>query len=140
MNAIVQGDSSNVNGNFVKDTGRDIIHAAVLSVVLSVCMATGCVASSWYEKIPQYTDTLRGSRLVDELLCGHPLRLYEFCRFRHDCFLKLNQWLLDNTEFRGSRYVSSKEKLVIFLYICGHGASFRNACEIFQHSKDTISR
>ena len=135
MNAIVQADSSNVDDNFVKDTSGDIIHAAVLSV----CMATGCIASSWSRKFLNTRIRYEG-RLVDELLCGHPLRLYEFCRFRHDCFLKLNQWLLDNTEFRGSRYVSSKEKLVIFLYICGHGASFRNACEIFQHSKDTISR
>jgi hypothetical protein len=74
---------------FDNDSEND--HDAIEAAILATCIATSWIASLWYVKLPQYTDRLRGARLVDELLYGHPLRLYEFCRIRHNCFLKLHQ-------------------------------------------------
>lgn len=114
--------------------------AVVDTSIIASGLAVGWWALNVLDKTPQYTDGMRGARLVRELLDGHPLRLYEFTRLDRHCFEKLHTWLLDNTDLKGSQYMSSKEKLLIFLYIAAHGVSFRNACEVFQHSKETIHR
>ena len=54
--------------------------------------------------------------------------------------LDLRDWVVERGLLWSTRYVSVEEQLVTFLWIIGHGATNREAQELFQHSGDTISR
>ena len=46
-------------------------------------------------------------------------------------FERLLAWLLSNTSFSSSRHVEAAEKLMMFLWIVGHGCSNRDVVERF---------
>lgn len=86
---------------------------------------------------------LTGEQWVQDVLNGHPRRCQEQIRMSASVFLSLEKWIGAHTEIRNSRHhkgISIMQKLVIFLWITGHGASNRDAQERFQHSGQTISR
>jgi hypothetical protein len=86
------------------------------------------------------TSSLSGEAWTQELLGGHPGRFLENCRLEKDTFILLKQQLVSVGHLKASRFVSSDQQLLIFLWICGHNASVRQAQERFQHSGETISR
>lgn len=93
-------------------------------------------------KIPR-TLTLTGELWVQDILTGNPLRCQEQFRMPVSTFEALEEWAYQHTEIRDSRNhqgISAREKLAIFLWTAGHGASNRDAQKQFQHSGDTISR
>jgi hypothetical protein len=55
-------------------------------------------------------------------------------------FLCLEAWLVANTNITSSEVISVGQKLLIFLNICGPGATFRQIAEHTAHSLATISR
>lgn len=69
--------------------------------------------------------------------------LFDDTRLRREVWDSLLDYLVGKGWLRDSRGRSScqaAEKLLIFLYICGQGASFRNARGRSGHSLETISR
>lgn len=106
-----------------------------------LCAVLQCIPTTIYTPPgirTMYTDAFRGAELTDELLSGHPGRIFDMTRLRREVFLELLNWLCQNTELKDSRHVSAAEKLVTFLFICAHAIKFRIAAETFQHSIRTI--
>jgi hypothetical protein len=110
------------------------------AAIYASTLAVGYYCLSMTIRSLQYTDIERGERHTHELINGHPLRLYEATRFHQAPFARLHDWLLANTSLESTRYMSSQQKLVIFLVAVAKGAAVRTLCEDFQHSKNTISR
>ena len=88
-----------------------------------------------------------GKQYVEELLnCGHEDRIYQVLRMQLVSFYALQDWCLEHTKLRSSRNqkhirgVTIEEKLAIFLFIVGKGASNRDTQEQFSHSGRTISQ
>lgn len=76
----------------------------------------------------------RGEEVARELL-HFPTRLLPFARCNNAQFELLHTTLgVDD-----GRWISSKQKLLIFLHITGHGCGLSSCAETFQHSKATIS-
>ena len=97
----------------------------------------------YIHKIPCRTLKLTGELWVQDVLNGHPRRYQEQFRMSASIFLSLEKWISTHTEIRNLRKhegISIMQKLAIFLWITGHGASNRDAQEQFQHSGETISR
>jgi hypothetical protein len=84
------------------------------------------------------TDQFRGSRWTQQLIDGHPGRLYDITRLSVSGFKDLIDWMLEATNLDNSDNVLVEEKVLIFLFISTQGASYRLAAECFQHSTDTI--
>ena len=73
------------------------------------------------------------------LTCNNSVRIRNELRMKLETFNTLHDWLLENTKLRGSRYISIKEKLLIFIFISSQDISNRAAQERFNHSGQTIS-
>lgn len=94
-------------------------------------------------KIPCRTLALTGELWVQDVLTGNPRRCQEQFRMPVSTFEALEKWAYQHTEIQDSRKrqgISAREKLAIFLWTAGRGASNREAQERFQHSGETISR
>lgn len=83
---------------------------------------------------PHYANTK-----IADLLQGHEERLRREIRLSFIQFDRLAAWLSDNTTLCDSRFVNLRAKLAIFLYICGHGVSYRNASIHWELNLDRIS-
>jgi hypothetical protein len=90
-------------------------------------------------KTPYHTSILRGRAWVDELLGGHPDRIYDSLRVRKHVFISLVQFLRADGQVRDSKRVSLEEQVAIFLFICAADPGCRMAAERFQRSWDTIN-
>jgi hypothetical protein len=78
--------------------------------------------------------------VVDDLLtCGNPTRIHNQLRMQLDTFFQLRDWIVANTELKGSRDTSIEEKLVIFMYIASTSASNRTTQERFNRSARSVS-
>ena len=55
-------------------------------------------------------------------------------------FGALLTWLMENTGFEGSRYISAQERLFVFLYMLCQGITQTAAAYLFGHSNETIYR
>lgn len=93
-----------------------------------------------------YPNGDRGATFTNQLLAddASPVRIYTITRMNPEAFKHLVDWLEKHTQLRGSRKdtpesITIHQKLLIFLYICAQGASFRLAGEMFSHSTRTIS-
>jgi DDE superfamily endonuclease len=87
------------------------------------------------------TDALHGIQLTESLLLNeHPQRIQDLTRLKRETFIALLQWLTEKTNLKTSRNVSAAEKLLIFLFICSNGVTFRAVSETFQHSTRTVHR
>ena len=86
----------------------------------------------------------RGKELVQELFDENtnPARLQSLTRVNLSTCKALSKWLKQNTSLHDSNrshQLNANEKIIIFLFICSHGATFRVARELFGHSTRTIS-
>ncbi|KAJ3019577.1 hypothetical protein NUW54_g43 [Trametes sanguinea] len=73
------------------------------------------------------------------LLDGHPERIKTELGVHREVFEKLVE-ALEDIGYHGSRYVSLKEQVAIFLYTCVMGLSVRHVGERFQCSNETIAK
>ena len=76
---------------------------------------------------------------VDELLEGHPDRIYCELSVRREIFLELVH-TLRNFGITGSKHISLEEQLSIFLYMSMTGLTICHTGECFQRSNDMISK
>lgn len=88
---------------------------------------------------PYHTSILSGRMWVDELLEGHPDRIYCELGVRKEVFRELVR-VLHAFGITDSRYVTLEEQLAIFLYMSVTGLTTRHTGERFQRSNDTISK
>ncbi|KAK3195369.1 hypothetical protein Dsin_026679 [Dipteronia sinensis] len=91
-------------------------------------------------KMPCYTCGLTGYAFIQELINGHPDRMYNMFRMDTPVFLNLCQTLEQSQLLEDDKHVTLIEAVVICLYILSHGAVMRVVAERFQWSKDTIYR
>ncbi|KAK3204512.1 hypothetical protein Dsin_018558 [Dipteronia sinensis] len=94
----------------------------------------------YIDKMPSYIDRLTGYTFVQELINGHPDRMYNMFRMDTPVFLNLCQIIEQSQLLKNDRYVTVIETVVICLYILFHGAVMRIVDERFQRSKDTVYR
>lgn len=92
-----------------------------------------------YNKLPYHTSALSGLAWLQELLDGHPDRIKTELGVRKEVFEKLVE-TLEEIGHQGSRFVSLKEQVAIYLYMCVTGLSVRHVGERFQRSNETIAK
>lgn len=81
----------------------------------------------------------RAARLYINTLLREPDgSFFHLFRIYQDYFLNLCRWLRLNTELRPSRYQSLEQKVMIFLWACGHGESQRSAAYKFKISQSSV--
>jgi chromosome condensin MukBEF MukE localization factor len=76
---------------------------------------------------------------MQEILSGHPDRSYQNLWVHPTVFANI-VGILKTAGLDSTRRMSIEERVGIFLFIVGLGASNREAQERFQHSGETISR
>ncbi len=77
---------------------------------------------------------------MEELIHGHPDRIWTELGVRTHVFLAFIHELRTVCGLEGSRYVGLNEQAAIFLYMCVTGLSIRHVGERFQRSNETISK
>lgn len=108
----------------------------VFPIALTVALFWVC---NKFVKEPCRTSTLSGEQWVMELLKGNRRRFRENVRMEPETFVILRDLLLQTGGIWPSRWVGVDEKLALFLYTVGHGATNREAQKRFQRSGCTIS-
>ncbi|CDO78092.1 hypothetical protein BN946_scf184729.g1 [Trametes cinnabarina] len=108
-------------------------------LVTSVRQVVSLYARTHYDKIPYHTSALSGLAGLNELLDGHPERIKTELGVHKDVFIRLVE-TLEDIGYCGSRYVSLREQVAIFLYTCVTGLSVRHVGERFQRSNETIAK
>jgi hypothetical protein len=94
-----------------------------------------------YWKQPYHTSALSGQAWVEELMKGHPDRIYNELGMRLHVFLSFVANLRLHCGFDTSRRgITVEEQAAIFLYACVTGLSVQHLGERFQHSNETISK
>lgn len=94
-----------------------------------------------YWKQPYHTSALSGQAWVNELIHGHPDRIFCELGMRLHVFTAFCANLTLLCGFGTSRNgISVEEQAAIFLYGCVTGLSVRHLGERFQRSNDTISK
>lgn len=88
---------------------------------------------------PYHTSVLTGQMWVQELLDGHPDRIHNKLGIQKHVFTQLANELVSQG-FTGSKHITLKEQLAIFLYTCITGLSCKHIGEHFQRSNSTISK
>ncbi|KAK3220549.1 hypothetical protein Dsin_014519 [Dipteronia sinensis] len=86
----------------------------------------------YIDKIPCYTGGLTGYAFVQELLSGHPDRMYNMFCMDAPVFLNLCQTLERSQLLEDDRHVTVIEAVRMCLYILSHGAVMRVVVERFQ--------
>ncbi|MQM06801.1 hypothetical protein Taro_039633 [Colocasia esculenta] len=89
---------------------------------------------------PMHTSSHSGHIWIHEVLQGHERCSYNVFRLHPTTFMKLRDELIEKDLICDSRYVTTTEKLTIFIYAMGHGMASGAMCEHFQHSYETISK
>jgi hypothetical protein len=112
---------------------------SAVNVVRLIAVLCWLYGSSWYWAQPYHTSKLTGQQWVEELMRGHPERIY------NELGVHLHVFVMLLIELRGlgysdSRYVSLEEQLAIFLYICRTGLGCRHVGERFQRSNETVTK
>jgi hypothetical protein len=93
--------------------------------------------------VPQHTSILTGSMYYRELVDSDSIpRWNTITRMSKEAFFGFLQLLTTEGGLQSAQHggCCAGQKLMIFLYIIGHGATQRNAAERFQHSTRTISK
>ena len=121
------------------DYRRRILAAVAAFIVQLIGIAAVLYANPHYWKQDYHTSALTGEAWVNELIYGHPNRIWTELGMRVHVFLALvaELWLHGLTD---SRDVSLEEQVAIFLYTCVTGLSIWHVGERFQHSNETISK
>ncbi|KAL0910750.1 hypothetical protein M5K25_018834 [Dendrobium thyrsiflorum] len=79
-------------------------------------------------------------RYVIDVLAGHPGRAYQCFRLPPYAFISLRDLLVSRGHLRDTKNMLAAEQLGIFLRGVAHAHSYRQLCEFFQHSPETVSR
>ena len=111
-----------------------------MSQQMIICMSIYEYWQSYIDKTPCHTSILSGAEYVQELLNGHPDRIYDSFRMDKHVFQRLCCTLKSLQLLEDDRHVGVQEVVAIFLYIVAHSERMRLAAERFQRSKDTIHR
>jgi phosphotransferase system glucose/maltose/N-acetylglucosamine-specific IIC component len=114
-----------------------IIAALVQYIVLGMMMHV----APQYNKEDLHTSALSGHAWLNELLVGHPDRIYIALGMHRHVFLALVFQIhaLGYMEAQTAR-IRLDESLAIFLYTCVTGLAIDHVAERFQHSHTTISQ
>ncbi|KAJ8519770.1 hypothetical protein ONZ45_g3304 [Pleurotus djamor] len=118
---------------------RRLLAAAAYFIHL-IGVAAALYATPSYWKQPYHTSALSGHAWVQELIHGHPDRIWNELGMRLHVFVALVAELRVTCGLEDSRAVSLEEQLAIFLYTCVTGLSSRHVGERFQHSHTTINK
>ncbi|CCE28150.1 uncharacterized protein CPUR_01624 [Claviceps purpurea 20.1] len=81
----------------------------------------------------------KAHKKMRELLAAPDEYFRNICRVRQDAFKKLVFWLRTNTTARNTRF-RLELKLMVFLYMLGHGATQRNAAMFFHMGQASVHR
>lgn len=114
-----------------------IVAAAYAMQVVGVAMML--YSSPLYWKQEYHNSKLSGAEWVQELLEGHPDRIWTELGVRLHVFLILVHEL-QLLGLADGKSVGVKEQVAIFLYMCVTGLSIRHVGERFQRSNETISK
>jgi hypothetical protein len=124
----------------VTDEAKRILLLTLATVMQYVVLGVGLFTAPQYCKEAMHTSVLSGRAWLDELLNGHPDRIYIALGMRKHVFLALV------IQIRLMGYVEAQqaqiyldESLAIFLFTCVTGNAIDHVAERFQHSKSTIS-
>lgn len=112
-------------------TAASVVYLAGATVIL--------YSSPEYWRQPYHTSALSGSDWVNELVHGHPDRIYSELGIRLHVFTAL----VEKLHFCGmhhSRHLRLDEQVAIFLYMAVTGLSVRHTGERFQRSNETIAK
>jgi hypothetical protein len=127
------------------DKTRTALQQQVLTATTYFLHMIGAAAVLYQEpnywKQPYHTSALSGQAWVEELMTGHPDRIFHELGMRLHVFLAFvaNLQLLCGFD-TSRRGVTVEEQAAIFLYACVTGLSVRHLGERFQHSNETISK
>jgi hypothetical protein len=114
------------------------VEAAILIAILAVAIRYYTVH---YKKAVRHVSGARGELMVLHMISqNHDDRVSTAFRMPVHILLDLTTWLQQNGGLKDGLRISARQKVGIFLMICGHGMSQRLAAEFFQHSLSTISR
>ena len=106
-----------------------------------MAMAANLYQEPNYWKQDYHTSVLSGHAWVQELVHGHPDRIYYELGMRLPVFIAFvgHLQLFGGLEI-SQRGITVEEQAAIFLYTCVTGLSLRHVAERFQHSQETISK
>ena len=119
-----------------------VVQVTTFTIILFVLAYAALVAgyALRFDKEAQHTSRLSGEHWVQELLDGHEDRIYNELGMHKHVFNRLLAVLGRDAGLHGTRRVSAKEQLAIFLHYVHRGLSNRALQERFQRSADTISK
>lgn len=127
------------------DNERGALQRRVLTATAYFIQMIGVAATLYqqasYWQQPYHTSALSGSAWVNELIHGHPDRIFNELGMRLHVFTAFCANLQLLCGFTVSRKgVTVEEQAAIFLYACVTGLSIRHLGERFQRSNETISK
>lgn len=117
---------------------RQLIVAAAYAMQM-LGVAITLYSSPFYWKQEYHTSKLSGAEWVQELLEGHPDRIWTELGVRLHVFVILVHEL-QVLGLKDGRSVGVKEQVAIFLHMCVTGLAIRHVGERFQRSNETISK
>ncbi|KAF7368062.1 putative transposase [Mycena sanguinolenta] len=122
-----------------QDTAKWVV-LLVVALLQYIVLGVGLYVFPQYCKEDMHTSALSGRAWLNELLVGHPKRIYIALGMRRHVFLALVLQIraLGYMESQQSR-LNLDESLAIFLYTCVTGLAIDHVAERFQHSHTTIS-
>jgi hypothetical protein len=120
-------------------TARKVV-LLVVALLQYIVLGVGLYIYPQYCKQDLHNSALSGRAWLDELLTGHPDRIYIALGMRRHVFLALVLQLraMGHIESQNSR-INLDESVAIFLYTCVTGIAIDHVAERFQHSHSTIS-
>ena len=96
--------------------------------------------SSRVLRVRLHDSMFTGEMKIEEWLRRHPGAMHSHLGVFRDTFLLILHDLETLGKLRATRYISTRNQLGIFLYICREGLGLRHASEAFQRSNDTVSK
>lgn len=83
--------------------------------------------------------SLAAFRHAELLLRGSPKQFQDLFRVTQDQFWQLLEWLELHTGLEGTRFQTSAQKLLAFLWICGFNETQRNTSHRFLVAQSSVS-
>ncbi|KAJ7635594.1 hypothetical protein DFH06DRAFT_1139501 [Mycena polygramma] len=122
-----------------QETARWVV-LLVVALLQYIVLGVGLYVYPQYCKNDLHNSALSGRAWLNELLAGHPDRIYIALGMRRHVFLALVLQIraMGHMESQNSR-ISLDESAAIFLYTCVTGIAIDHVAERFQHSHSTIS-
>jgi len=125
--------------NRISNAQKAVI-ATTCYVIQVISLAIAIYANPLYAKQEYHNSALSGEAWVEELVHGHPDRIRNELGVRMHVFLLLVEELRAHSNLGDSKYITLREQVAIFLYMCVTGLSIRHVGERFQRSNETISK